>query len=62
MKKEIVIKFFGGVEKTAEKLGINKSAVSQWGEEIPQLRAYEIERITGGALSAACKVKITKQS
>lgn len=61
MKKEIVIEYFGGVEKTALALGISKGAVSQWGTDIPLLRAYEIERITGGTLSAEKKVKITKQ-
>lgn len=61
MKKAAVIEYFGGVEKTAIALGISKGAVSQWGKDIPLLRAYEIERITGGALSAAEKVKKTKQ-
>lgn len=62
MNKEAVIEYFGGVEKTATALGISKGAVSQWGKEIPMLRAYEVERITGGALFAEKKVKTTEHN
>lgn len=47
-----MIKHFGGVVKVASALKIDHSAVSQWGENVPQLRAFEIERITNGALKA----------
>jgi DNA-binding transcriptional regulator YdaS (Cro superfamily) len=50
MKKKDAVKYFGGVSKLAAALGILHSAVSQWGEDIPQRRAFEIERITEGAL------------
>lgn len=57
MKKSDVIAHFGGVIKTAEALGIKKSSVSQWGEEIPEGRAYQIQVMTGGKL----KVRKTLQ-
>ncbi|MDD9154980.1 Cro/CI family transcriptional regulator [Aliivibrio sp. S4TY2] len=52
MKKKDVIEHFGGVGKAAVALGILQSAVSQWGENVPQRRAFEIERITNGVLKA----------
>lgn len=60
MKKAEVIEYFGGVVKTAKALGITKGAVSQWGEQIPMLRAYQIERITSGRLKVQPEVKISK--
>lgn len=50
MKKSDVIAHFGKPSAVAEALGIDRSAVSQWGENIPQLRAYELEKITQGKL------------
>lgn len=50
MKKKDVIAHFGGISRIAEALSIAPSAVSQWRDEIPGLRAYQIERITSGAL------------
>ena len=52
MKKNDVITHFGTMTKAAEVLGLTKSAVSQWPDEIPQRRAYEIERLTNGKLKA----------
>lgn len=50
MHKAEVIKFFGSVGAVAAALGIDSAAVSQWGELIPRLRAYELERITANKL------------
>lgn len=50
MKKSDVIAHFGGVTATAKALGIKKSSVSQWGEEIPKGRAYEVQVMTEGKL------------
>lgn len=58
MKKQDAIKHFGGSGKLASALGILPCAVSQWGETVPQLRAFELERITEGAL----KVNFTAPS
>ncbi|MFM5527692.1 Cro/CI family transcriptional regulator [Aeromonas veronii] len=46
------VKYFGSKAALARALGINKGAVSQWGETIPQGRAYQIEVLTGGQLKA----------
>lgn len=50
MRKVDAITYFGSVGALAEKLGITGAAVSQWGDDIPVRRAYEIERMTNGAL------------
>jgi DNA-binding transcriptional regulator YdaS (Cro superfamily) len=52
MRKIDVIQYFGSQVAVAGALRITKSAVSGWGEEIPPLRAIQIEEITGGALKA----------
>lgn len=52
MLKKTAIAHFGGVSKTARALGITPEAVTRWGEEIPQGRAYQIESLTGGLLKA----------
>lgn len=53
MKKALVINHFGSVSALAEALGINTAAIYQWGDDVPRLRAYEIERITNGELRVA---------
>ena len=52
MKKSKAIKYFGSSSKLAKKLNISKQSISQWGEDVPPRRAFEIERITSGALKA----------
>lgn len=52
MLKADAVQHFGGVIKLADALGLTKGAVSQWGDTVPLLRAYQIERITNGALKA----------
>ena len=52
MRKENVINYFGTQEKTAKALGVTQASVSRWGDEVPRLRAFEIERLTNGALKA----------
>jgi DNA-binding transcriptional regulator YdaS (Cro superfamily) len=52
MKKTEAIEFFGSKIKLAKALGVAPSAVTQWGETIPQLRAFQIERLTKGKLKA----------
>ena len=44
------IALVGGITKLGAYLGISTQAVSQW-EDIPLLRALEIERLTGGRLT-----------
>lgn len=52
MKTKDAISHFGNKLKLAEALSVTKSAISQWGEDVPELRAYQIERLTGGELKA----------
>lgn len=42
MKKHEAIALFGGASKLAEALGIRPQAVHQWGDDVPQLRVYQI--------------------
>ena len=52
MKKDEAIKHYGGVVQLAAALGITSQSVSQWGDTIPQGRAYQIELLTAGKLKA----------
>ncbi len=56
MKKLDVLNHFGGTTKTAKALGISHVSVCQWKEDIPLLRAYQIEEMTNG------KLKVEPQS
>lgn len=48
MKKQDVIRYFGDQTSVAAALGIEQSAVSQWGELIPEKRAVRLERLADG--------------
>ena len=50
MKKNEAIEYYGGVIQLAAALGIKPQSVSQWGELIPEGRAYKIEVLTDGHL------------
>lgn len=52
MKKQEALDHFGGVVGLAKALGCKPQAISQWGETIPQGRAYQIEVLSGGQLKA----------
>jgi DNA-binding transcriptional regulator YdaS (Cro superfamily) len=45
ISKQEAIQSFGGVKKLADALGIQHSAVCQWGEFVPALRAYQIREL-----------------
>ena len=45
MKTAYAIARFGNKNKVAKALKINRSAITQWGNQVPKLRAYEIEEI-----------------
>lgn len=51
MKMTEAIAHFGTKKKLAQALGISPSAVTMWGESIPELRQYQIERLTRGKLA-----------
>jgi DNA-binding transcriptional regulator YdaS (Cro superfamily) len=52
MKTEEVLSFYGSKTKVAEALKISLAAVSQWGDQVPPLRAYQLERLSDGKLKA----------
>lgn len=52
LKKSDVIAHFETVTAVAEALGISIQAVSKWPEDVPELRALQLERITDGELKA----------
>jgi DNA-binding transcriptional regulator YdaS (Cro superfamily) len=45
MKTSYAIKLLGNKSILARKLGITRQAISQWGKEVPLLRAYQIRDI-----------------
>lgn len=51
MTKSQAIQHFGSISALAKALGVTYEAVRQW-KDVPELRQYQIERITGGALKA----------
>lgn len=58
MTRSEAIKYFNGIQALARALGISYEAVRQWGEEVPELRQYQLECITHGALKAAPKKSV----
>ncbi len=51
MKKSQAIEHFGSVTALAKALGVTDEAVRQW-IEVPALRQYQLEHLTGGSLKA----------
>lgn len=62
MNKQDVIKHFGGVVETAKALGIKSQSVSGWPDQVPKLRAFQIEKITSGKLKADFNFSLNKSS
>lgn len=52
MKKKDAIEFFGGQHKLANALRISQQAISQWPEDVPEPRNYQIQVLTNGVLRA----------
>ena len=50
MKKLDCLGHFGSLKAIAQALKITESAVSQWGDPIPEGAAYKLQVITGGKL------------
>jgi len=55
MKTHEVAEFFGSKTKLALALGIRPSAVTMWGETIPESRQYQIQVLSKGRFKAAKK-------
>ena len=45
MKTDEAIAAFGGLRRLAEALGVSTQAAYRWGDEVPELRAYQIREI-----------------
>lgn len=50
MKRQTAIDYYGSIPKLAQALKITYEAVRQWGDEVPELRQYQLEKLTDGAL------------
>jgi len=50
MKTKDAIEHFGSVTNLAEALKISQPAVSQWGEFVPEGRAFQLQVMTAGLL------------
>lgn len=50
MRKDEAIKHFGTASALADALGIRVASVSEWGEMVPEGRAYQLQVMTAGAL------------
>ena len=50
MLKTDAVKHFGSASALARALGIALPSVSEWGDIIPEGRAYQLQVITAGAL------------
>ena len=48
MKKETAIAFAGNANKLAQLLGINRAAITQWGEDVPKKRVEQLKALKPG--------------
>jgi predicted transcriptional regulator len=42
MKTELAVKHAGSVKALADLLGVTSSAISQWGEDVPEARVWQL--------------------
>jgi len=47
MDKSKVLNIFGSAARTAAAIGVSKSAISQWSDDVPQIH---VDRVVGAAL------------
>lgn len=63
MLKQIVIDHFGGKPSAlAKALGVAPASVSDWGDVIPEKRAFQLERLTNGELKYDPSLYVSKHS
>ncbi|RAU43459.1 MULTISPECIES: Cro/CI family transcriptional regulator [unclassified Pseudomonas] len=55
MKTKEVAAHFGSKTKLAEALGISPSAVTMWGETVPEGRQFQLQILTNGQFKAVTK-------
>ncbi|MCH8505980.1 MAG: Cro/CI family transcriptional regulator [Ectothiorhodospiraceae bacterium] len=49
---QIAVSWAGSKSKLAGRLGVTKSTISMWGDFVPEGRAYQIEVLSGGKVTA----------
>lgn len=57
MKKADAIQYFGSQAALGKAVGVSQAAISKWPDDVPKLRAYQIESLTNGELKAEEVVK-----
>lgn len=45
MKTQTAIEKAGSIKQLAELLGISRPAISQWGEDVPPMRVFQLKAI-----------------
>lgn len=60
MKTADAISAFGSPAELARALQITRSAISQWGDTVPELRAYQIRELLAARQSCRADQSITK--
>jgi hypothetical protein len=45
MEKQKAIKLAGSQSKLAEVLGVSQAAISQWGQDVPMMRIYQLKSL-----------------
>ncbi len=58
MKTQDVADLFGSKKKLADALGIRPSAVTMWGETVPESRQYQIQVLSRGKFKAVRKAPV----
>jgi transcriptional repressor of cell division inhibition gene dicB len=56
MRTRDAARHFGSVQNLAQALKVTHQAVYAWGEIVPKGRAYELQAMTGGALTVKLKL------
>ena len=53
MKTKTAQQYYGSRKALAEALGVTVGAISLWGDDVPELRQYQLEVLTRGKLKAS---------
>ena len=56
MKKEDAIKHYGSVQALADALKITRPAIYQWGELVPETKAWKLQALTDSKLTVDAKL------
>ncbi|PNA93087.1 MULTISPECIES: Cro/CI family transcriptional regulator [unclassified Pseudomonas] len=59
MNTDQAVAHFGSKKKLADALGISPGAVTLWKNVIPHLRQYQIQTVSGGALTVDGAMTVT---